>query len=149
MKKNKMLLVSLLVLPLLVACSESTYTPHFSYPGDPLKNSENGGGGEQGDIDIDTSEFNMTVNFYVDYSHSDEPLYSMRWYMLLPLKECPKEAVLTDADAKDPLYGKFLGYSEYSSAIDESLLWNFAVDYKQSNVLNLYGIWVSKQEVAR
>ena len=147
MKKNKLLLISLLVLPLLVACSSETYTPKFSYPGDPLKNSENGGGEGKEGADIDMSEFNMTVNFYIDYSHSDTPIHTMRWYMLLPLKECPEEAKLTDADAKDPLYGKFLGYSEYSSSIDDSKLWNFETDYKQSNVLNLYGIWVSKQEV--
>ena len=89
------------------------------------------------------NEENMTVNFYLDYSHSEEPIYSMRWYMLVPLKECPDEAKLSDSDAADPLYGHFLGYSEYSSAIDASKIWNFETDYKQSNVLNLYGIWVS------
>ena len=146
MKLNKLFIISLVALPLLVACTSSVYVPKHSYPGDPFKDetSEGGGGGE-GDIDI--GEENMTVNFYKDYSHSDEPLYTMRWYMLVPLKECPEQAKLTDADAEDPLYGHFLGYSEYSSSIDESKLWNFETDYKQSNVLNLYGIWVSKQEV--
>ena len=142
--KKKAFLISLLALPLLVACASSTvFRPTHSYPGDPFKDetSEGGEGGEGGDID---QEENMTVNFYLDYSHSDAPLYSMRWYMLKPLGECPAEAVLTDADAADPLYGHFLGYSEYSSSIDESKLWNFETDYKQSNVLNLYGIWVSK-----
>jgi len=140
--KKKIILISLLALPLLVACTQSIYYPHHSYPGDPF--SEQGGGGS-GDVDPDIpEEENMTVNFYLDYSHSDEPIYSMRWYMLVPLKECPAEAVLDDSKAADPLYGHFLGYSEYSSSIDESKLWNFETDYKQSNVLNLYGIWVSK-----
>ena len=62
--------------------------------------------------------------------------------MLLPLGEIPEEAKLADKDAADPLYGKFLGYSEYSSSIGENL-WDFENDFKQSNVLNLYGIWVS------
>ena len=140
--KKKTLLLSLIALPLLVACSMSqTFKPIHSYPGDPF--SEEGGGGSDGG-DIDIGEENMTVNFYLDYSHSDEPLYSMRWYMLKPLGACPEQAVLKDSDAADPLYGHFLGYSEYSSSIDESLIWNFETDYKQSNVLNLYGIWVAK-----
>ena len=86
----------------------------------------------------------MTVNFYLDYNHSDEPIYSMRWYMLEPLGECPEAAKLTDANAPDVLYPTFIGYSEFSSSIDEDHIWNFATDYKQSNVLNLYGIWVKK-----
>lgn len=146
MKNTKLLLASLLALPLLVACSQSVYHPKHSYPGDPTKEEGGSGGegGEEGGGDIDEGEENMTVYFYLDYSHSDEPLYKMRWYMLKPLGTCPEQAVLTDADAADPLYGKFLGYSEYSSSIDESKLWNFETDYKQSNILNLYGIWVSK-----
>ena len=58
--------------------------------------------------------------------------------------EGPEEAKLTDADAPDPLYPTFLGYSEYSSSIDEDHIWDFAKDYKQSNILKLYGIWVSR-----
>ena len=169
MKKNKVLLASLLVLPLLAACSQSVYIPKFSYPGDPIYGDAGNGehnGGEEGEGGVDVSEANMTVNFYLDFSHSEiankeyegmsdknanecKPIYTMRWYMLKPLGECPKEALLTDAKAADPLYNHFLGYSEYPSAMDETLLWNFETDYKQSNVLNLYGIWVSKQEVAR
>ena len=147
MKKNKLLLLALTVLPVLIGCSSTgVYTPSHSYPGaaskaNPGSNQSNSGG--QGGQEEEREE-NMTVNFFIDYSHSDTPIYSMRWYMLEPLEKCPEQAVLTDADAKDPLYGKFLGYSEYSSAVDESLLWNFETDFKQGNVLNLYGIWVSK-----
>ena len=162
MKKNKALLMSLLLLPLLAGCSSETYFPHLTYPGDPLKESKD----PKVDGDIDQTEFNMTVNFFLDYSHSDlvkggesdaqleldkdyRPVYTMRWYMLVPLGSCPAEALLTDVNAADPLYPKFLGYSEYPTSIDDSLLWNFETDYKQSNVLNLYGIWVSEQEVKR
>ena len=123
MKKIKLLLIAL---PLLVACSKSVYHPSHSYPGDPLKDGVP----------------NMTVNFYLDYSHSDEPIYTMRWYMLKPLGEIPEKAKLTDENAADPLYSKFLGYSEFSSSIGDNI-WDFEKDYKQSNVLNLYGIWVS------
>ena len=154
MKKNKLLLASLLVLPLLISCNQTIYKPTHSYPEfDPL-NGDNAGGnsgssGESGDNQGDDEE-NMTVYFYIDYSHSDEPLYKMRWTMLKPLGACPAQAQLDDSKATDPLYSKFLGYSEYPSLMDETgvgggaKLWDFANDYKQSNILNLYGIWVSK-----
>ena len=144
MKIAKLFVLGLVVVPLLAACaSTGTYIPKHSYPGDPINGdkSHGGQGGSEGEIEMD--EENMTVNFYLDYSHSDEPIYSMRWYMLVPLKECPEQAKLDSSRAADPLYTKFLGYSEYPSSIDEDKLWNFETDYKQSNVLNLYGIWVS------
>ena len=160
MKKNKVLLMSLLLLPVLAGCNGETYEPKNPYPGDPFSQNK--------DADPDAEEeqeFNMTVYFYLDYSHSEqpkeiktddeyvqandyEPVFIMKWYMLKPLGECPEKAQLTDADAADPLYGKFLGYSEYPSLMDGSKLWDFAQDYKQSNILSLYGIWVSNvQEV--
>ena len=125
--KKKLLLI--MVLPLLTGCSGSEmYVPRSPYPGE----------------DPEIKEDDMTVNFYLDYTHSDEPLFSMRWYMLEPLGECPEQANLDDSKAPDPLYPKFLGYSEFSSSIDEDHIWNFEHDYKQSNILNLYGIWASK-----
>lgn len=125
--KKKLLLI--MVLPLLTGCSGAeTYVPRSPYPGE----------------DPEIKEDDMTVNFYLDYAHSDEPIYSMRWYMLEPLGECPEQAKLDDSKAPDPLYPKFLGYSEFSSSIDEDHIWNFETDYKQSNILNLYGIWASK-----
>lgn len=129
--KKKLLL--LLTLPLLASCSGSyEYTPKYEYPGE-----------DEIPVEPEIKEEDMTVNFYKDNTE-DTPLYSMRWYMLEPLGECPTEAVLSDADAPDPLYPTFLGYSEFSSSIDEDHIWDFAKDYKQSNILNLYGIWVSK-----
>ena len=157
MKKNKLLLMSILLIPTLIACNGQTYKPRIPFPGDPI----NGGKQDANATDEeDEDALNMTINFYLDYSHSanankeyenmpdknasaSEPIYSMRWYMLKPLGECPEQARLTDANAPDPLYGKFLGYSEYPSLLDNSKLWDFANDYKQSNILNLYGIWVS------
>lgn len=140
---KKKLLLPLLVLPLLVGCSSMTYKPRIPYPGIPEDPGGGGGGGGGTDPD-DPIEFNMVVNFYLSYSESDKPFYSMDWYSLKPLGACPEQAVLKDSDVPDPLYPKFLGYSEYPSAIDESLLWNFETDYKQSNILSLYGIWVSE-----
>lgn len=159
MKLNKFFLAGLLVLPLLVACSETTFTPSHVYPSnDPLNpeasaNPSNSGQGSEGESgqseDEEEVEENMTVYFYVNYSNSDTPKYRMRWTMLKPLGACPEQAKLTNADAPDPLYPKFLGYSEYPSLIDAEgdnadKMWDFAKDYKQSNVLNLYGIWVSE-----
>lgn len=157
MKKNKLLLMSLLLIPALAGCNGSTYIPKTPYPGDPFQpvNPDDPDSPEVG-------EFNMTVYFFLDYSHSEqpstdktddeyvqananEPVFVMRWYMLTPLGECPEKAKLTDANAADPRYGKFLGYSEYPSCIDGTKLWDFKQDYKQFNILNLYGIWVSNE----
>ena len=142
MKKSKLFLMSLLLIPALAACNNYVYDPgeDMPYPGDPFNQNE---GADPALPDID-AEFNMTVYFYLDYSHSDEPLYEMRWYMLAPLEKIPDEAKLEDKDAPDPLYWKFLGYSEYPTCLDESKLWNFETDYKLSNVLKLYGIWVNR-----
>ncbi len=139
--KKKILLLPLLTVSLLIAgCNGSeAYNPKIPYPGIP--DNPQGGDSEE-DPDL-PSEYNMVVNFYLNYSHSDTPLYQMDWYSLTPLGSCPEQAILTDADAPDPLYPHFLGYSEYPSSIDDSHIWNFENDYKQSNVLNLYGIWVS------
>ena len=137
--KNKFLL-SLLLIPMLVGCKLSeTFVSRHPYPGDPLAedDTDNPGG------DDEPTELNQTILFYLDYSHSEEPIFEKEWYMLKPLGSCPEEALLTDEDASDPLYGHFLGYSEYSSSIDDSKLWNFETDIKQSNILKLYGIWVS------
>ena len=138
MKKTKYILLAFL-LTFLVGCSGTTYTPKVPYPGIP----EDPGTGPGGDDPSEPIEKNMVVNFYLNYTNSEEPIYSMEWWSLKPLGECPQEAVLTSADAPDPLYPKFLGYSEYPSSIDASHLWDFANDYKQSNTLNLYGIWVA------
>ena len=138
MKKSKFLL-GLLVLPLLASCSGQTVIDlSLSYPGDPVEEKEK------------FEEFNMTVNVYLDYSHSEEPIYSARWYMLQPLSEEIKAgayaAIEANKDKADPLYPQFLCFSEYSSSIDDSKAWDFATSYKQSNILSLYGIWVSGKE---
>lgn len=157
MKKSKLFLMSLLLIPALAACNNAIYDPKLPYPGDPFNQNE-GADSELPDID---AEFNMTIYFYLDYSHSElpstdktdeeyvqananEPVYVMKWYMLKPLGECPAKAMLTSANAADPLYTKFLGYSEYPSSIGSNL-WDFKQDYKQFNILNLYGIWVSNE----
>lgn len=172
MKKNKLFIIALVTLPLLAACSQTIYTPEFSYPGDPLKTSKpsggSGGSGGEGDSggEIEPEEKNMTVYFYLDSSHTEDPskdengyiktddayvrendyqpVYIMKWAMLTPLGKIPERAELKDENAADPLYWKFLGYSEYPTCLDESKLWNFETDYKQSNVLRLYGIWVAR-----
>ena len=86
----------------------------------------------------------MTVYFYLDYSHTEEaakdenghvktddayvreneyqPVFVMRWYMLTPLGAIPEKAQLKDnEDAADPIYWKFLGYSEYTSFTSSNL----------------------------
>lgn len=138
MKKNRLLLLGLLVMPLLASCTETVINLNRPYPGDPIEHKQEY-----------EEEKNMTVNFYLDYSHSEEPIYTMKWYMLKPIGEEPAEAKVAlqaHLAEHDELYPDFLGWSEYSSSLDESKLWNFETDYKQSNILSLYGIWVNKGE---
>ena len=141
--KNKFLLLTLLI-PLLGACSiTSTYVPRTPYPKAKEEGEEEGGESTPAEEEEDT-EPNLNVYFFASYSESEEPIYFMKWYQLKPLGACPDEAKLDDTyPNKDPMYPHFIGYSEYSSAMDETLLWDFATNYKQGNTLNLYGIWVS------
>ena len=95
-------------------------------------------------IDPDRKK-DLTVNFFLDYSHSEEPFFVYEWYTLVPMGECPEEARLTSADASDPLFPVFVCWSEYSSSIDDSHAWNFKTDSKTGKILNLYGIWASAE----
>ena len=105
------------------------------------------GGGDGGGDDGGEGEpvKNQTVTFYIDYWHSEEPFYEMEWYSNKPLGECPAKCKLTSADATDPLFPVFLGWSQYSSSIDDSHIWNFETDTKGGIELTLYGIWVAEQ----
>lgn len=144
---NKKLVLLTLLFPLLAACNMSkTYFPRVPYAqvaGEPGEGGDTGDTGGSGDSD---ERLPMTVYFFLDYSHSEEgdEIFELEWKQLTPLGECPEEALLTDENAPDPLYPHFIGYSEYPSCMDETLLWDFAKDDKQSNILNLYGIWVSR-----
>ena len=128
----------LLLIPLLLCFSACKITP--DNPSNASESSE---------VESESSSSSLpahklaTFIFYLDYSHSEEEIYKMKWYIGVPLGECPEEALLTDEDASDTLFPHFLGYSRYSSSNDDSLLWDFATDYAegQSAVL-LYGIWV-------
>lgn len=85
----------------------------------------------------------QTVLFYLDYSHSDKPIYSYEWYTTKPMGEIPEGARLTSADAADPLFPVFLGYSIYPSTFNEEQLWDFTSDHRLGKTLELYGIWAS------
>ena len=130
--------IYLLLLPLILCFSSCKDKP----------NNPSNGSGESSQTESESSSSLprnklATFIFYLDYSHSEEELFKMKWYIGVPLGECPVEAMLTDEDASDPLFPHFLGYSRYSSSNDDSLLWDFSTDYAegQSAVL-LYGIWV-------
>lgn len=136
MKKQFLLLTVLF--PLLASCGSSyNYTPRVPYPGGEEEEESTNSNSEE------EEESNQTINFYIDYSHSDTPLFTKSWNQLKPLGSCPEEAKLSDTDAKDPLYPHFLGYSMYPTCLDTSLLWDFETDFYQVNILNLYGIWVA------
>lgn len=104
------------------------------------------------------SETDTTYNFYFDNTQTtdengnDCPIFTLKWYMMKPLGECP-EAI----DSKEKVlnlglergfttkydFTNFLGFSFYSTCLgDKAHMWNFAKDIKQQAVTNLYGIWV-------
>lgn len=87
----------------------------------------------------------QTYYFFLDYSHSDSdnPFKKVKWWRNVPLGSVPEGCALTSKNAADPLFPVFLGWSEYSSSIDDSKLWDFSKDYKTTQVVFLYGIWVA------
>ena len=113
--------------------------------GCPNKNNSNEEGGDDPYIIDPDRKKDLTVNFFLDYSHSEEPFFVYEWYTLIPLGECPEQARLTSADASDPLFPVFVCWSEYPSSLDDSHAWNFKTDTKTSKILNLYGIWASAE----
>ena len=158
---NKKLLVIGLLLPLLAGCDLSKeYVSPVPFVPNPDSGGEEGGGGG-GEVDPPgPEEFNLTVYFFLDYSHSEvyedaetgallpghptNAIYKMEWYALEPLGKMPEEATITDSMAADPHFNHFIGYSRYSTCLDEGQLWDWSNDYETKNVLNLYGIWVHK-----
>lgn len=163
---NKKILLLGLLLPLIAGCTGREYISPVPYVPNPDQGGSGGGGegggGGGGGGGGQQEEFNLTVYFFLDFSHSEvfedpeteellprdkyptNAIYKMQWYALEPLKEMPAEAALTDSMAADPQYPHFIGYSRYSSCLDESLLWNWETDSEATNTLNLYGVWVSQ-----
>ncbi len=92
---------------------------------------------------LDVEDQNQTYHFFIDYGHTDEDYYTLKWWQNTPLGSCPEECQLTSEDAMDPLFPVFLGWSLYPSSVDDSNLWNFETDYRTAVTVNLYGIWVS------
>ena len=138
MKTSKILVLLPLVLTgLLAACG-----PTSTSSGAP--SSSIGGGSAGGDDWEDEPVLNQTYNFYIDFSHTDEPFYTMKWYSGKVLGECPAECVITSEDCPDEAFPTFLGWSEFPSTTDETKMWDFSKDAKVALTVNLYGIWVSE-----
>ncbi len=163
MMKMKLLLPLLAISMLATSCSSELVVPASTYPGIPDYPTPGGGGGGGGGEDF--GEKNMTVNFFLNYSNSDTPIATMDWWSLkvIDWAEVPAAAKAFEKGqsyegkgAPDDYYPVFLGYSEWPSLIEDITdqeyeqdpskphIWRFETDYKQSNTLNLYGIWVAK-----
>lgn len=142
MKKRFLLLIPVLTVISLSACKiGSKKSGDSSSQGG--ETSETSSSSQGSDTSLPADKL-ATFRFYLDYSHSDKPLYTMKWYINVPLGECPEEALITEDMATDPLYPHFLGYSRYSSSNDESLLWDFTSDVATGQTaVELYGIWVA------
>lgn len=139
MKNFKLFALLPLLGAMMVACS-----PQKQPSTSTSTSTSQGGGG--GFIDPDSSEpvLNQTYNFYIDFSHTDEPFFVKQWYTGKPLGEIPAECVLTSEDAPDPAFPIFLGWSEYPSTMDETKMWDFENTAKVALTVSLYGIWVSE-----
>lgn len=103
------------------------------------------------------SEYTTTINFYFDNTQTtdedgnDAPIFTLRWYLLKPIGEIPEEINTTAkvvalgaalGFASTEAFPTFIGFSAYSTCLDEDQLWNYETDYRQQAVTNLYGIWV-------
>ena len=151
MKKKYLLLVSLLAVASLSACNFGKKGQDSSSGGNTSQSEQSSSGGQsESSSNSQSSDSSLpadklaTFRFYLDYSHSDTPLYTIKWYINVPLGECPQEALITEDMASDPLYPHYLGYSRYSSSNDESLLWDFSKDVATGQTaVELYGIWVA------
>ena len=140
MKKTVLLMLSLVSIFAMTGCFKNNKNNNKS--SDNVSSESE----DEESISIDPSrEKDQVYYFYLDYSHSDEPYFTMEWYTLVPLGKCPEECMLTEKDASDPLFPHFLCWSEYSSSIDDSHAWNFKKDYKAAKEVKLYGIWVSEE----
>lgn len=151
MKMKKLLFVSSLLLSLgmatLAGCGggndNSGGGGGDNTPGDGGDDNPGEGGG--GDNTPTPAAYNQTYVFFLDYSHSDDtdPFKKVQWYRGKALGSVPEGCSLTSENASDPLFPVFLGWSEYSSSIDDSKLWNFETDFSQAQFVYLYGIWVA------
>lgn len=151
MKKQYLLLIPAIALMALSACKFNKGGKNSSDKQSESQTSQSegsSGGSSSGGNQSSSSDSSLpadklaTFRFYLDYSHSDTPLYTMKWYINVPLGECPEEARITENMAPDPIYPHFLGYSRYSSSNDESLLWDFTTDVAPGQTaVELYGIW--------
>lgn len=160
MKINKIIPFMFLASIALTACSMSetyipkkggsvSFVPHGDTSGDQPGPGESGYTSKEEEED----EKNTTIEFYFSNIYSETPIFSVEWWMLKPLGSIP-EAVSTEQKVKDlgaalgyqidPRFPKFIGFSFYSTCLDEDGLWHYETDHKQQAVTCLYGIWVSE-----
>lgn len=106
-----------------------------------------------GGRDDEEEEKNTVIEFYFSNTYSETPIFSIDWYMLKPLGSIPEEVSTTEKVKAlgqqagyviDDRFPTFIGFSFYSTCLDEEKLWDFSKDYKQQAVTCLYGIWVSE-----
>lgn len=150
---KKKLFILLASLSLLAGCSPTSeeYTPSHGGKVEP-EAPKNPSEVTEEDFNDDATSI---YEFYFDYSHSDEPLYTIEGptFKALGNDKVPeylkKQDLLIAEGAKkgyevDPAFPTFVGWSFYGVCLDEELLWDFSIDHKQLAVIPLYGIWVNK-----
>ncbi len=131
MKMKKLLLLPVLAL-LLTGCNN------------------NGGGKTPSKYDPDNpTERDFKINCYLDYNHydPDNPYYVAWWdFDTVFSKEDIGLKDLTDADATDPYYSHFLGWSRHALVDEEKYLfdWNTPISEEEAvgGYIELFGIFV-------
>lgn len=125
--------------------SEPTVPSDPSVPSEPTEPSE------PTDPSITViDDHNQTYYFFIDYSHSEkeQALVTIPWYRNKPLGAMPEEIKdISDKDAPDELFPIFLGWSAYSSSVDNSHLWDFEKDSSDKKDAYIFGIWASEDIV--
>ena len=118
-------------------------------------NTPKGGGNSSEEEDSSSSSIytgptDLFVAFFVDYNTADfdHPYYSYKTQQGQLLSRPPQEP--TSADALDPAYPIFLGWSSHTVIDSDADLWDFnsdVVGLGERSYLYLYGIWVADEDI--
>ena len=106
------------------------------------------GQGEEEEEDMD-----VTIYFFIDYNNTDMKdetgtmlLKKMKWYSEKPIR-MSDVPTLTSAQAPDPAFPYFVGWSDHTIIDTKADLWNFDTDVVPygTYTLKLYGIWMDTE----
>ncbi len=92
-------------------------------------------------------EENLFVGFYLDFNSYEPGNFYHSYTTTTGVKLTPPPTTPTAADATDPAFPTFLGWSTHSIIDSTDDLWDFETDIVPSRsrtYIYLYGIWVAE-----